>query len=165
MGWDIACQNIFEGPLQWWSSHLWKILLLVFKFNGEQTYIGFFSLSILQVIMEEKKASWWIIFKNHDLSSWNDFQRRQTEVQLVMAIVYLCFNFSVRSSVIFYICLVRSSTVAPWSSLPIPRNLHLVFLLKNGRGQDKLLPKSFTQRSRRLSVKWYSLSNFHILRF
>ena len=70
--------------VQWWANIYW-----------------FFSLSILQVIMEEKKASWWIIFKNHDLSSWNDFQRRQTEVQLVMALVYLCFNFSVRSSVIF----------------------------------------------------------------
>ena len=138
---------------------------LSFKLNDEQTYIGFFSLSILQVIMQEKKASWWIIFKNHDLSSWNDFQKRQTEVQLVMTIVYLCFNFSVRSSVIFVYLPGKVFTVALWSSLPIPRNLHLVFLLKNGRGQDKLLRKSFTQRNRRLSMKWYSLSNFHILRF
>ena len=75
--------------VQWWAN----IYCFLFFF--------FFSLSILQVIMQEKKASWWIIFKNHDLSSWNDFQRRQTKVQLVMAIVSLYFNFSIRSSVIF----------------------------------------------------------------
>ena len=97
----ILHAKIFWRALQWWSSQLWKILLLVFKLNDEQTYISIFSLSILQVIMREKKASWWIIFKNHDLSSWSDFQKRHTEVQLVMTIVYLCFNFSVRSSVIF----------------------------------------------------------------
>lgn len=33
--------------------------------------------------------------KNQKVATWNDFQRRQIEVQLVMAIVYLYFNFSI----------------------------------------------------------------------
>ena len=97
MGWDIACQNILKCPFTDGLHIFGKS-----EFNSEQTYIGFLSLSnLLQVIMHRRTPLDGLFLKNHNLASWNDFQRRQTEVQLVMATVYSCFNFSIWSPMIF----------------------------------------------------------------
>lgn len=107
--------------------------LTIFKFNGKQMYIVFFfSLSSLLLVIRHKRMLLDELWKISECSfiEWFSMKTRSNEVgngHSILAICDICIFVYEAFKLIIY----------PWGSLNISRNLHLLFLPRDDRSQDR----------------------------